>query len=104
MTGCTAAETCFLLQFLGWDQVSRNHVSQFPANYTGNTIVANEFAYNVTNQTIYNANGVHVSIAFHLAVFGSQMQARALQKDACALVSSSSMSTLIYCRKQLKAK
>ena len=43
-----------VLQFLGWDQVSRNQVSQFAANYTGNQIVANEFLYNVTNQIIYN--------------------------------------------------
>jgi len=52
-----------MLQFLGWDQVSRNHVSQFPANYTGNQIVANEFLYNVTNQIIYNQSGVQVT--FH---------------------------------------
>jgi hypothetical protein len=49
-----------VLQFLGWDQVSRNHVSQFAANYTGNQIVANEFLYNVTNQIIYNQSGVQV--------------------------------------------
>ena len=51
------------MQFLGWDQVSRNHVSQFPANYTGNQIVSHEFLYNVTNQTIYNENGVQVNSA-----------------------------------------
>lgn len=49
-----------LLQFLGWDQVSRNHVSEFPANYTGNQIVAHEFLYNVTNQLVYNQSGVQV--------------------------------------------
>ena len=50
----------FSLQFLGWDQASRNHVSEFPANYTGNEIVAHEFLFNVTNQPIYNVNGVQV--------------------------------------------
>ncbi|KAL0031317.1 hypothetical protein WJX79_003158 [Trebouxia sp. C0005] len=63
----TNATVAGLRAFLGWDQVSRNHVSQFPANYTGNQIVANEFLYNVTNQIIYNQSGVQVwsNPAFH---------------------------------------
>lgn len=56
-----------LKAFLGWDQVSRNHVSQFPANFTGNQIIAHEFPYNQTNALIYSANGVNIysNIAFH---------------------------------------
>ncbi|KAL3162019.1 hypothetical protein ABBQ38_009090 [Trebouxia sp. C0009 RCD-2024] len=63
----TSATIAGLRAFLGWDQASRNHVSQFPSNYTGNQIVAHEFLYNVTNQTIYNENGVQVwsNPAFH---------------------------------------
>lgn len=63
----TNATVAGLQAFLGWDQVSRNHVSEFPANYTGNQIVAHEFLYNVTNQLVYNQSGVqvHSNPAFH---------------------------------------
>ena len=55
------------MQFLGWDQAARNHVSEYPANFTGNQIIAHEFPYNKTNNLIYDANGVQIysNIAFH---------------------------------------
>ena len=48
------------LQFLGWDQISRNHVSDFPSNYTGNQIIAYEFPYEKTNALIYDRNEVKI--------------------------------------------
>lgn len=33
-----------------------------PCRYTGNTIVANEFPYNVPNQLVYNQSGVQVIV------------------------------------------
>ncbi|DBA82164.1 TPA: hypothetical protein ACH3X1_007151 [Trebouxia sp. C0004] len=62
----TNATVAGLRAFLGWDQVSRNHVSQFPANYTGNQLVANEFLYNATNQIIYNQSGVQDTLSAEL--------------------------------------
>ncbi|KAK9830412.1 hypothetical protein WJX72_011632 [[Myrmecia] bisecta] len=63
----TNATVAGLKAFLGWDQASRNHVSEFPAGYTGNQIVAHEFNYSVPNQLVYNQSGVVVysNPAFH---------------------------------------
>ncbi|KAK9865908.1 hypothetical protein WJX84_000433 [Apatococcus fuscideae] len=58
-----------LIQFLGWHKAAREAVSvgYFPAGYTGNQVVAHEFDFNVTNQLVYNQNGVQVysNPAFH---------------------------------------
>lgn len=52
------------VQFLAWDQESRNFVGEYPV---GNSIIAHEFAYNRTNQMVYDRQGVKVfsNIAVH---------------------------------------
>ncbi|KAK9797405.1 hypothetical protein WJX73_006256 [Symbiochloris irregularis] len=63
----TAALVSGLKQFLAWDQQARNLVSEFPAGYQGNQVVAHEFNYTGVDQLIYDQDGIQVysNPAFH---------------------------------------
>lgn len=55
------------MQFLSWDQKSRNHLAEYPEGYTGNQIVAHEFDHTKERQLIYQDSNVTVysNPAFH---------------------------------------
>lgn len=51
---------------MAWDQAARTYVGEYDSN-PGNTIIAHEFAYNQTNQLVYDRDGVKIysNIAVH---------------------------------------
>lgn len=64
-----AGKTCLCLQFLAWDQKSRNHVdiADFPPDYQGNQLEGHEFNHNTENQLIFEEGDIRVytNPAFH---------------------------------------
>ena len=57
------------MQFLAWDQKSRNHVdiSDFPPDYQGNKLVGKEFNHKAVNQLVFEEDEISVysNPAFH---------------------------------------